>query len=43
MKKLLTAMALATMTVTGSAQFRSGINMNDLNTSVRPADDFYDG
>ena len=42
MKKLLTAMALATMTVTGSAQFRSGINMNDLNTSVRPADDFYE-
>ena len=42
MKKLLTAMALATMTVTGSAQLRSGINMNDLNTSVRPADDFYE-
>jgi putative endopeptidase len=42
MKKLLTAMALATMTLTGSAQLRSGINMNDLNTSVRPADDFYE-
>ena len=42
MKKLLTAMALATMTLTSSAQLRSGINMNDLNTSVRPADDFYE-
>lgn len=42
MKKLLTAMALATMTVTGSAQLRSGINLNDLDTSVRPADDFYE-
>ena len=42
MKKLLTMMALATMTVTGSAQLRSGINLNDLDTSVRPADDFYE-
>ena len=42
MKKLLTAMALATMTVTASAQLRSGINLNDLDTSVRPADDFYE-
>ena len=42
MKKLLTAMALATMTLTSSAQLRSGINMNDLNTNVRPADDFYE-
>ena len=42
MKKLLTAMALATMTLTSSAQLRSGINMNDLDTSVRPADDFYE-
>ena len=30
------------MTVTGSAQLRSGINLNDLDTSVRPADDFYE-
>ena len=42
MKKILTMMALATMTVTGSAQLRSGINLNDLDTSVRPADDFYE-
>ena len=42
MKKLLTAMALATMTVTASAQLRSGINLNDLDMSVRPADDFYE-
>ena len=42
MKKLLTMMALATMTVTASAQLRSGINPNDLDTSVRPADDFYE-
>jgi putative endopeptidase len=42
MKKLLTVMALATMTVAASAQLRSGINLNDLDTSVRPADDFYE-
>ena len=42
MKKFLTMMALATMTVTASAQLRSGINLNDLDTSVRPADDFYE-
>ena len=42
MKKLLTMMALATMTVTASAQLRSGINLNDLDTNVRPADDFYE-
>ncbi len=35
-------MALATMVVTASAQLRSGINMNDLDKSVRPADDFYE-
>ncbi len=35
-------MALATMAVTASAQLRSGINMNDLDKSVRPADDFYE-
>jgi putative endopeptidase len=35
-------MALATTTLTASAQLRSGINMNDLDTSVRPADDFYE-
>ena len=35
-------MALATMTLTSSAQLRSGIDLKDLNTSVRPADDFYE-
>ena len=42
MKKLLVMMALVTTTLTASAQLRSGINMNDLDTSVRPADDFYE-
>ena len=42
MKKLLIVMALATMTLTSSAQLRSGIDLKDLNTSVRPADDFYE-
>ena len=42
MKKLLTIMALATTVVSASAQLRSGINMNDLDKSVRPADDFYE-
>ena len=35
-------MAFAMMTVTASAQLKSGINMNDLDKSVRPADDFYE-
>ena len=30
------------MTATASAQLKSGINMNDLDKSVRPADDFYE-
>ena len=34
-------MALAMTTLTASAQLRSGINLSDLDTSVRPADDFY--
>ena len=42
MKKLLTVMALAAMTVAASAQLRSGIDLKDLDTSVRPADDFYE-
>ena len=42
MKKLLIVMALTTMTVAASAQLRSGINLNDLDTSVRPADDVYE-
>ena len=35
-------MALATMASTAPAQLRSGISLNDLNTSVRAADDFYE-
>ena len=35
-------MAFAMMTVTASAQLKSGISMNDLDKSVRPADDFYE-
>ena len=42
MKHFLTMMALAMMTATASAQLRSGINLNDLDQSVRPADDFYE-
>ena len=42
MKKVLTMMVFAMMTVTASAQLKSGINMNDLDKSVRPADDFYE-
>ena len=43
MKKVLIMMAFASMTAGVSAQqLRSGINLGDLNTSVRPADDFYE-
>ena len=42
MKKVLTMMAFAMMTATALAQLKSGINMNDLDKSVRPADDFYE-
>ena len=35
-------MAFAMMTATASAQLKSGINMKDLDKSVRPADDFYE-
>ena len=43
MKKVLIMMAFASMTAGVSAQqLRSGINLSDLNTSVRPADDFYE-
>ena len=42
MKKVLTMMAFAMMTATASAQLKSGINMGDLDQSVRPADDFYE-
>ena len=42
MKKLLAMMALGMMTTAASAQLRSGINLADLDTSVRPADNFYE-
>ena len=42
MKKVLMMMALGMMTVSTQAQLRSGINLNDLNKNVRPADDFYE-
>ena len=42
MKKLLFFMMLSSMTLTASAQLRSGINLADLDTNVRPADDFYE-
>ena len=35
-------MAFPIMTATALAQLKSGINMNDLDKSVRPADDFYE-
>ena len=35
-------MALAVMAASASAQLKSGLNMNDLDKSVRPADDFYE-
>ena len=35
-------MALAMLTASASAQLKSGISMNDLDKSVRPADDFYE-
>ena len=41
MKKLLTIMALATMTITATAQLRSGLNAADMDTSVKAGDDFY--
>ncbi len=42
--KILTMMALIAMSMGVSAQepLRSGINLGDLNTTVRPADDFYE-
>lgn len=42
MKKLLTMMAFTTWTMSASAQLQSGISLNDLDPSVRPADDFYE-
>ena len=42
MKKLLMMMALGTMTVGIQAQLRSGINLADMDTKVRAADDFYE-
>ena len=41
MKKLLTMITLGMMTLSASAQLRSGINLGDMDTSTRPQDDFY--
>ena len=35
-------MVLSAMALSASAQLRSGINLADMDTSVRPADDFYE-
>ena len=44
MKKLFTIMAITTMSVAamGQTQLKSGLNLADLDTSVRAADDFYE-
>ena len=42
MKKIFTMMALAMMTTIAGAQQKSGLNPADLNTAVRPADNFYE-
>jgi len=41
MRKLF-IMVLAMTTFVASAQFRSGINLKDLDTNIRPQDDFYE-
>ena len=42
--KIFVMMAMTSMTLTSSAQteLKSGIHLGDLDTSVRPADDFYE-
>ena len=42
MKKLMTMMAFAVVTASAVAQQKSGINLDDLDRSVRAADDFYE-
>ena len=42
MKKLMTMMAFAVVTASTVAQQKSGINLDDLDRSVRAADDFYE-
>ena len=42
MKKLLTVMAFTMTSLAASAQLHPGINPADLDTSVRPQDDFYE-
>ena len=44
LKKIITMMALTAMTIGVSAEepLRSGINLGDLDQTVRPADDFYE-
>ena len=44
MKRIMTMMAMASISLTMMAQepLRSGLDLTDLNTSVRPGDDFYE-
>ena len=44
MKKLLTMMAIASVTLTAQAQttLKSGIDKSDMNTTVAPGTDFYE-
>ena len=44
MKKLLTMMAIASVTLTAQAQtpLRSGLDLTDMDTQVKPGDDFYE-
>jgi len=42
MKTILPIMAMAAMPLTGAAQSKSGLRMQNLNKTVRPADDFYE-
>lgn len=42
MKTILPIVAMAAMPLTGAAQSKSGLRMQNLNKTVRPADDFYE-
>src|SRR3712207_1337888 len=42
MKMILPMVAMAAMPLTGAAQNKSGLRMQNLNKTVRPADDFYE-
>ena len=41
MKKLITMMMIASMPIAGMAQSKAGVNFDNLDKSVKPADDFY--